>query len=159
VTMVLVVDDDPDIQLLLRLELSAEGYDVETADDGYAAVERVPLLRPDVVLLDVMMPGLDGWGVLEQLDHPLPAVIVVSGLATDRDEHYRHAIEKGALGFVSKPFDSAKLLELIATAVELDAEQRTAFRDWLLAGAPSAADDHDDTDTDTDDDDTDEGSR
>lgn len=136
-TTVLVVDDDPDIQLLLRLELSAEGYDVATADDGYAAVEQVPLLRPDVVLLDVMMPGLDGWGVLDRLDRPLPAVIVVSGLATDRDEHYRHAIEKGALGFVSKPFDSAKLLELIATAVELDADQRTAFRSWLLAGAPA----------------------
>ena len=78
-------------------------------------------MQPDVVLLDVMMPGLDGWGVLERLDDPKPAVIVVSGLATDRDHHYRHAIEMGALGFVSKPFDSAKLMALVATAATLDA--------------------------------------
>ena len=132
----MVVDDDPDIQLLLRLELDAEGYDVVTADDGFEAIDRIPAVQPDVVLLDVMMPGLDGWGVLERLPDPKPAVIVVSGLATDRDLHYRHAVELGALGFVSKPFDSAKLLELVSTAAELDAGQRTAFRQWLLAGSP-----------------------
>lgn len=139
-TLVLVVDDDPDIQLLLRLELSAEGYDVVTADDGFQAIDCIPNLRPDVVLLDVMMPGLDGWSVLERLDDPLPAVVVISGLATDRDQHYRHAIEQGALGFVPKPFDSVKLLELIATASELDADQRTSFRRWLLDGAGDVAD-------------------
>ena len=133
-TVVMVVDDDPDIQLLLRLELAAEGYDVVTADDGFEAVDRIPTMRPDVVLLDVMMPGLDGWGVLQRLDEPKPAVIVVSGLATDRDAHHRQSIELGALGFVSKPFDSVKLLELVATAATLDADQREAFRAWLLAG-------------------------
>ena len=132
----MVVDDDPDIQLLLRLELSAEGYDVVTASDGFEAIDRIPNLKPDVVLLDVMMPGLDGWGVLERLQEPKPAVIVVSGLATDRDHHYRHAVELGALGFVSKPFDSTKLLELVETAARLDADQRTAFREWLLDGSP-----------------------
>jgi CheY-like chemotaxis protein len=136
VTLVMVVDDDPDIQLLLRLELSAEGYDVVTADDGFQAIDRIPSLKPDVVLLDVMMPGLDGWGVLERLQEPKPAVIVVSGLATDRDHHYRHAVQLGALGFVSKPFDSTKLLELVETAASLDASQRTAFREWLLDGSP-----------------------
>ena len=137
-TTVLVVDDDPDIQLLLRIELAAEGYDVVTASDGLEAVELIPTLRPDVVLLDVMMPGLDGWGVLERLEDPLPAVIVVSGLATDQDQHYLHAVELGALGFVSKPFDSTKLLELVETASQLDAEQRVAFREWLLSGSPEA---------------------
>ncbi len=130
----MVVDDEPDIQLLLRLELEAEGYDVVTADDGFEALDRIPVLDPDVVLLDVMMPGLDGWSVLDQLEEPLPAIIVVSGLATDRDAHRRHAIELGALGFVSKPFDSEKLLELIATTAQLDVEQRQAFRQWLLDG-------------------------
>lgn len=131
---VLVVDDDPDIQLLLRLELAAEGYDVATADDGLQALERIAALHPDVVLLDVMMPELDGWGVLRALADPKPAVIVITGLATDRDEHYRNAVELGALGYVSKPFDSHKLLELVATAAELDADERVAFREWLLAG-------------------------
>lgn len=133
-TTVLVVDDDPDIQLLLRLELQAEGHVVVTADNGLEALDRIPALEPDVVLLDVMMPELDGWGVLEQLEEPKPAVIVISGLATDRAGHYRHAIELGALGFVSKPFDSAKLLELVALASTLDAEQRADYRQWLLDG-------------------------
>lgn len=134
-TTVLVVDDDQDIQLLLRLELQAEGYIVVTADNGLEALDRIPALEPDVVLLDVMMPELDGWGVLEQLVEPKPAVIVISGLATDRAGHYRHAVELGALGFVSKPFDSAKLLELVQLASTLDATQRVDYRQWLLDGA------------------------
>lgn len=131
-TTVLVVDDDADIRLLLRLELAAEGYDVVTAEHGLEALELIGATDPRVVLLDVMMPELDGWGVLERLDDPKPAVIVVSGLATDRDQHYRHAVELGALGFVSKPFDNEKLLDLIGTAATLDAEQRAGFRAWLL---------------------------
>ncbi len=137
-TTVLVVDDDHNIQLLLRLELQAEGYVVVTADNGLEALERIPAVQPDVVLLDVMMPELDGWGVLEQLDEPKPAVIVISGLATDRAGHYRNAIELGALGFVSKPFDSAKLLELVQLAATLDADQRADYRQWLLDGGGDA---------------------
>jgi CheY-like chemotaxis protein len=132
----MVVDDDPDIQLLLRLELSAEGHHVVTADDGFEAIDRIPGLRPDVVLLDVMMPGLDGWSVLQRLAEPKPAVIVVSGLATDHDRHYRDAIELGALGFVSKPFDSHNLVRLVETSAQLDADQRMAYRQWLLEGGP-----------------------
>lgn len=133
-TTVLVVDDDPDIQLLLRLELEAEGHLVVTAADGLEALDRVASTEPDVVLLDVMMPELDGWGVLELLEEPKPAVIVISGLATDRASHHRHAIELGALGFVSKPFDSVKLLEFVELAATLDADQRDGYREWLLAG-------------------------
>ncbi len=133
-TTVLVVDDDHDIQLLLRLELQAEGYIVVTADNGLEALALVAETDPAVVLLDIMMPELDGWGVLEQLDEPKPAIIVISGLATDRASHYRHAIELGSLGFVSKPFDSAKLLELVQLASTLDATQRVDYRRWLLDG-------------------------
>lgn len=129
---VLVVDDDPDIQLLLRLELSAEGYDVITADDGQQAIERINSIRPDAVLLDIMMPVVDGWGVLTALPEPKPAVIVITGLGSDRDEQYRKAVELGALGYVSKPFDSEQLLELVATAIELDVNERAEFREWLL---------------------------
>ncbi len=133
-TTVLVVDDDHDIQLLLRLELEAEGYIVVTADNGLEALDLVADSEPDVVLLDIMMPELDGWGVLQRLVVPKPAVIVISGLATDRAGHYRHAVELGALGFVSKPFDSAKLLELVQLASTLDVTQRVDYRQWLLDG-------------------------
>lgn len=135
-TTVLVVDDDRDIQLLLRLELEAEGYDVLTADNGRLALTEIAASSPDVVLLDVMMPELDGWGVLERLDDPKPAVIVVSGLATDRDTHHEHAIRMGALGFVAKPFDPEVLLRLVDTAASLDAAGRQAFRADLLGEPP-----------------------
>ena len=64
---VLVVDDEPDILLLHRLNLEAAGHRVVLAADGITALERIAEERPDVVVLDVMMPVLDGWGVLERL--------------------------------------------------------------------------------------------
>ena len=136
---VLVVDDDPDIQLLLRLELEAEGYLVLTAANGIEDIDRIAVDEPDVVLLDIMMPELDGWGVLDRLGDTAPAIIVISGLATDRAQHYRHAVEMGALGFVSKPFDSAKLLELVSVAATLDGDQRAEYRQWVLDGGDDPA--------------------
>lgn len=135
---VLVVDDDATVREVVVAYLRAAGHEVSQAVDGVGALETVRASGSDLVVLDVMMPGLDGWGVLERLEDPLPAVIVVSGLATDQDQHYLHAVELGALGFVSKPFDSTKLLELVETAAQLDAEQRVAFREWLLSGSPEA---------------------
>ena len=64
---VLVVDDEPDVLLLCRVNLEFEGYDVIEASDGEQAMERVRDERPDVVLLDVMMPKMDGWQVLSAL--------------------------------------------------------------------------------------------
>ena len=65
--IVLVVDDEPDILLLHRLNLEAAGHEVILAADGMTALERIAERRPDCVVLDVMMPVLDGWGVLERL--------------------------------------------------------------------------------------------
>ena len=130
---VLVVDDDLDIQLLLRLELSAEGYDVVTAGNGREALELIPAIAPDCVLLDVMMPELDGWGVLRELEDPKPSVVMVSGLATDGDQHLTMAVELGALGFVPKPFDPNALLEIVGRAVEMTPEHRREHREALLA--------------------------
>ena len=131
---VLVVDAADDIRLLLRLELAAAGYDVVTASDGTEARDRITSLRPDVVLLDVLLPEVDGWTLLRELPEPKPAIIVITGLVTDRDAQYRRAVELGALGYVSKPFDSEQLTQLVHTAATLDADERAAFRDWLLAG-------------------------
>jgi len=66
-TKVLVIDDEAPIRLLCRVNLEAEGMDVIEAPDGPAGVDRAREDRPDVILLDVMMPGLDGWRVAEQL--------------------------------------------------------------------------------------------
>jgi CheY-like chemotaxis protein len=81
---VLIVDDEPDIVILLRLALEAAGYSTVEATDGREALEVIRDAHPDVVLLDVMMPGMDGWSTLEHLgetgEHP--RVIMVTAPTT-----------------------------------------------------------------------------
>lgn len=110
---VLIVDDEPDILLMLRMNLEAEGHETLLAGDGETALRRIGEERPDVVLLDVMMPVLDGWGVLEQLAlmQDRPRVIVLSAKSTERDIH--RAWELGADEYVTKPFDPDDLMETI----------------------------------------------
>jgi len=80
---VLIVEDDPDLLVVLRVNMTAAGMEAILAGDGSTAVERIQRERPDAVILDVMLPGIDGWQVLEQLHatgNPVP-VIVCSGKA------------------------------------------------------------------------------
>jgi CheY-like chemotaxis protein len=88
--------------------LTIAGYDVEDAADGYEALERVAARRPDLILLDLMMPVLDGWTVLDRLREmrdPPPVVVVSAYLDRGR------AVAAGAAGYINKPFRSAELLE------------------------------------------------
>jgi DNA-binding response OmpR family regulator len=103
---ILVVDDDPDIRLLLRLELSAEGHQILEAGDGQEALDLHERETPDLMLLDMMMPVLDGWGVLKALD-PMTAspVVVITALASDGDRHVSDLLGLGAIDVVAKPFD------------------------------------------------------
>jgi len=111
---VLIVDDEPDVLLLLRIELEAEGYETLLAADGETAIRRIVEERPDVVLLDVMMPVVDGWGVLQRLadQGSTTRVIVLSAKASDGD--VAHALELGAHEYVTKPFEPAALLVTVA---------------------------------------------
>ena len=118
---ILVVDDEPDILLLHRLNLEAAGHDVLLAADGQKALQRIDEDRPELVVLDVMMPVLDGWGVLEQLqlrEHP-PPVLIVS--AKSAQEDVDRALAAGAAGYLSKPFNADQLL---ANVTRLLAEPR-----------------------------------
>jgi two-component system alkaline phosphatase synthesis response regulator PhoP len=126
---VLIVDDEPDVLLLLRIELEAEGYETLLAADGETAIRRIIEERPDIVLLDVMMPVVDGWGVLQRLaDQGLTTrVIVLSAKASDGD--VAHALELGAQEYVTKPFEPAALLLTVAhvlqsSPADLDAGRR-----------------------------------
>jgi len=114
VPRVLIVDDEPDVLLLLRIELEAEGYETLLAADGETAIKRIVEERPDIVLLDVMMPVIDGWGVLQRLAESGSGtrVIVLSAKANDSD--VTHALELGAHEYVTKPFDAAALLVTVA---------------------------------------------
>lgn len=112
---VLVVDDEPQVVWMLRFSLEAEGYQTHSARDGRAALEEMQRHRPDLVLLDVMMPVMDGWSVLEELqtwpETERPRVVVVSARASLRDR--AKAAELGAEAFVAKPFNVEDLLDLL----------------------------------------------
>lgn len=114
-TSVLVVDDEPQVVWMLRFTLEAEGYQTFSARDGRAALDEVRQHRPNLMLLDIMMPIMDGWTVLEELralpDEERPRVVVVSARASLRDR--AKAIELGADAFVPKPFNVDDLLEIV----------------------------------------------
>lgn len=116
-TSVLVVDDEPQVVWMLRFSLEAEGYRTLEARDGRAALEEIRRHRPDLVLLDVMMPVMDGWSVLEELralpESERPRVVVVSARASLRDR--AKAAELGADAFVAKPFNVEDLLDVLRT--------------------------------------------
>ena len=110
---VLLVDDDDRMRELVRIELEREGYDVQeaaSADEGLASIES---RKPELVLLDVMMPHVDGWQMLRQIQERYGAgsipVLMFSGQVDD--DARRQAASSGARGFVGKPFDVAELLE------------------------------------------------
>lgn len=132
---ILVVDDDPDIRLLLRLELSAEGHTIVEAGDGQAALEELQRASADLVLLDIMMPVLDGWGVLRALDPTSPPVVVVTALATHDNHHLEEMLDLGAVDVVVKPFDPGWLVDLVEEVVALDHAGRQAHRAARLSGA------------------------
>ncbi len=129
------MDDDPDIRLLLRLELAAEGYTIVEAGDGRAALDVLAAQPVDLMLLDMMMPVLDGWGVLREMDTETPPVVVVTALSTHDNTHVVDLLELGALDIVAKPFDPGWLLDLVAELLALEPDQREARRLQRLAEA------------------------
>jgi DNA-binding response OmpR family regulator len=132
---ILVVDDDPDIRLLLRLELSAEGHTIVEAGDGQAALAELQRAPADLMLLDIMMPVLDGWGVLRSLDHTAPPVVVVTALATHDNQHLEEMLGLGAVDVVVKPFDPGWLVDLVDQVCALDEAGRAAHRAARLSDA------------------------
>ena len=112
---VLVVDDEPPIRDLCRVSLELRGYEVHEAIDGEDALVRLRDLRPDVVLLDVMMPKLDGWATLAAMsdDAELCGVPVVMMTAMSDDSDRQRARDAGVASFVAKPFDPQELVDAI----------------------------------------------
>jgi two-component system, OmpR family, alkaline phosphatase synthesis response regulator PhoP len=112
---ILVVDDEPQIVWMLQFSLEAEGYQTLSAADGRRALDEVREHHPKIVLLDIMMPVMDGWAFLEELQAiPVterPRVIVVSARASLRDR--AKAAELGADAFVAKPFSVDDLLVVL----------------------------------------------
>ncbi|WP_033365550.1 response regulator transcription factor [Mastigocladopsis repens] len=111
---ILVVDDNPDILFLLETVLTGEGYAVEVASNGRSALAKIATSRPDLVLLDVMMPGMDGYEVTQQLrQHPqLPAIPIIL-LTAYAEVDMVKGLDIGGDIFLRKPLDEAVLLARI----------------------------------------------
>jgi two-component system, chemotaxis family, chemotaxis protein CheY len=110
---VLVVDDDPDILDALSEILEAEGYEVQRARNGREALQRLEQGHPNLILLDLMMPVMDGWEFARSLDPRARPPIVV--LSADRNVSIK-AREIGALGWLAKPFELSELLSVVRRA-------------------------------------------
>lgn len=112
---VLVIDDDPSIRALLQDVLEMEGFGVRTAEDGRAGLAQILAERPDCVVLDLMMPGVDGYGVLREIrdrDGAAALPVVMLTAASD-DVRTWQAWAGGVDCFLPKPFDTDQLLRWV----------------------------------------------
>jgi len=111
----LVVDDEPQVVWVLEFSLQGEGYETFSAHDGMEALDQIRRHHPDLMVLDVMMPRMDGWSVLEALGEmpatERPRVVMVTALASAGDRE--RAERMGAEAFVPKPFDMDHLVGVL----------------------------------------------
>jgi putative two-component system response regulator len=132
---VLLVDDEPAMRAVCRMNLELEGFDVLEAAEGAEALRLALRERPDLVLLDVMMPAMDGYDVARRLQsHPatstIPVVFMTALAATD---DRRRGFDAGGVGYVVKPFDPVYLGETVRRTLErLRKGDREGLREDLL---------------------------
>lgn len=112
---VLVVDDDDVIRQLIAVNLTLEGFQVETAFDGQNCLDRVMDVMPDVITLDVMMPRLDGWMTATRLrcDEGTSHIKVVLITARAQEDDKRRGLGIGVDAYLTKPFDPAELIQVV----------------------------------------------
>jgi two-component system alkaline phosphatase synthesis response regulator PhoP len=115
---ILAVDDDPDVRRLVRIKLKKAGYEVVMANDGEEGVKKALEERPDLVILDVMMPKMDGFAALEQIKtgmDPAPIVLMLTGEGEQDD--LVHGLSGGADDYIVKPFAPRELVARVNVAL------------------------------------------
>ena len=135
-TRVLVIDDEPPIRLLCRVNLEAEGMEVLEAADGPSGLDQARRERPDVVLLDVMMPGLDGWRVAENLleDERTKTIPIVFLTARAEFRDRARGLDIGGVDYVTKPFNPVELAPLVRDLVHrVESGERDDLRQEKVA--------------------------
>src|SRR5512139_444238 len=112
---ILIADDEPNIVLALELLMKREGYDIRTVGDGEAAVEAARTFHPDLILLDVMMPKMDGYAVCERLraDPALRGVAIVMLTAKGREVEREKGMALGADLYITKPFSTRDVVKRV----------------------------------------------
>lgn len=127
-TRILIAEDEPHLREVLRFQLESAGFDVTEAVDGREALEKTPLLQPDVLLLDVMMPHFDGYEVCRRLrasfmTRHIPIILLTA--KTTKDDKAA-GLQGGANDYVTKPWDSRELMLRVRNVLEWSRQQRSA---------------------------------
>jgi CheY-like chemotaxis protein len=131
---VLVVDDEPDVLLLCRVNLELEGYTVLEAPDGEIGLALARAEHPDVILLDVQMPGIDGWQVLAALkaDPEVRAIPVVMLTARVQGPEQRRGLTEGVTEYLTKPVSPVTLMHAVHDVLATDPAEEERRRRLLL---------------------------
>jgi len=111
--IILIVDDDQGITRLLKIELEQEDYDISVASDGAEGFEKIKEAKPDAIILDIMMPGMDGYEMLKILkadDETKNIPVVILSVKT-HEKDIEKAKKLGAELYITKPFDSIELIK------------------------------------------------
>ena len=113
---ILVADDIEDVKTIVRLLLESSGYDIVTAHDGFEAVEKAKAEKPDLIILDIMMPRLDGFEVCEKLkaDPETATIPVIMCSVMSQSETRQRALDMGVVAYIPKPFDPEELRRIVA---------------------------------------------
>lgn len=127
---VLLVDDDPDLLRLLCMRLQSVGHSVQTAASGAEALTKIAVARPQAVITDLRMHGMDGMTLFERIhsQHPALPVIVLTAHGTIPDAV--QATQRGVFGYLTKPVEAKELLSLLARALTLSPEESTTEASW-----------------------------
>ncbi len=133
--VILLVDDDPDILKLVSMRLSASGYDVQAVDSAHTALAALATSRPQLVITDLKMDGMDGMALFEAIRNTAPTLPVIILTAHGTIPEAVAATKRGVFGFLPKPFDNQALLAQVAQALKLSAGMRangtaSADDDW-----------------------------
>ena len=133
---VLVIDDDQSLLEILQTNLQAEGFEVVTASSGSEGLAKLKSDKPDLVILDVLMPGMDGWEVLRKIEEDpdtagTPVVMLTAVHGTDQ---VIRGLEEGAVEYITKPFYPADLIATVKIMLKVfDPSMRRYYREQLIA--------------------------
>lgn len=114
---ILIIDDEPELLKSLTITFEASGYEVQTAPDGLNGIERLREDRPDLVILDIMMPGLSGLDTLKEIKTINASIPVIMLTAYGTPKSAIESLKLGAYDHLSKPFNPETLLEMIKKAL------------------------------------------